>query len=267
MTDWIPDWMTVQMLRALLIVLLGWPGVRLLAGLLRRQLTKHSTPQATMLGYRLILYGGGVIVALSAMAELGFKLSTLLGAAGIAGVAIAFATQTTLSNMISGIFLIWEKPFGVEDVIKIGDTTGVVLAIDLLSTKLRTFDNTLVRIPNENLLKSQLTNLTRFAIRRLDVKIGVSYKEDVGRVIAVLKDVADQNPWCLDEPEPMVVFLGFGESALEFNYGVWAAKADFLKLRNSILQQVKERFDLENIEIPYPHIKIVSDTPAAPAEK
>ncbi len=253
----IPDWISPGHLRALVLLLVGWPAVRLCAGLLRRQLRRHSTPQATMLGYRFVLYGGGLVLALSALSELGFQLSTLLGAAGIAGVAVGFASQTTLSNLISGIFLIWEKPFGVDDVIKIGDTTGVVLAIDLLSTKLRTFDNTLVRLPNENLLKSQVTNLTRFEIRRLDIKIGVSYEADASRVMSVLREVADANPLCLDEPEPAVVFLGFGESSMDFNFGVWVSKPDFLSLRNNLLVEIKRRFDQEGIVIPYPHLTLL----------
>ena len=76
-----------------------------------------------------------------------------------------FASQTSVSNIISGIFLISEQPFQVGDLIKVGETKGVVLSIDLLSIKLRTFDNQLVRIPNENLIKNELSNITRFPIR------------------------------------------------------------------------------------------------------
>ncbi len=253
------DWLS-----AVMILVLGWPVVRMIAGLLRKSLTKHSTPQASMLGYRFVLYGGSVILALTSLDQFGVPLSTILGAAGIASVAIGFAAQTSLSNLISGIFLIWEKPFAVEDVIKSGETTGVVVAIDLLSTKIRTFDNMLVRIPNETLIKSQTTNITRFQIRRFDINLGVAYKEDIGKVISILKDVADKNPNCLDEPEPLIVFKGFGDSALEFLFGVWFAKADFLKLRNSIQREIKERFDAEGIEIPFPHRSLYAGEASKP---
>jgi len=253
------DWLS-----AVMILVLGWPVVRMIAGLLRKSLTKHSTPQASMLGYRFVLYGGSVILALTSLDQFGVPLSTILGAAGIASVAIGFAAQTSLSNLISGIFLIWEKPFAVEDVIKSGETTGVVVAIDLLSTKIRTFDNMLVRIPNETLIKSQTTNITRFQIRRFDINLGVAYKEDIGKVISILKDIADKNPNCLDEPEPLIVFKGFGDSALEFLFGVWFAKADFLKLRNSIQREIKERFDAEGIEIPFPHRSLYAGEASKP---
>lgn len=242
------DWIT-----GALILIIGWPILRVLAGATRKSLAKHSTAQASMLGYRFVLYSGTILLTLTVLDQFGVPLSALLGAAGIASVAIGFAAQTSLSNLISGIFLIWEKPFAVDDVIRTGDTTGVVVSIDLLSTKLRTFDNMWVRIPNETLIKTQTTNITRFAIRRFDINLGVAYKENIGKVIEILKEIADKNPNCLDEPEPIIVFKGFGDSALEFLFGVWFAKADFLKLRNSIQREIKERFDAEGIEIPFPH--------------
>ena len=257
-------WLEAEWVSAVLILIIGWPLVRLVAGILRKSLNKHSTPQASMLGYRFVLYGGSVILALTALDQFGVPLSTILGAAGIASVAIGFAAQTSLSNLISGIFLIWEKPFAVEDVIRSGDTTGVVVAIDLLSTKIRTFDNMLVRIPNETLIKNQTTNITRFQIRRFDINLGVAYKEDVGKVISILKEIANNNPNCLDEPEPLILFKGFGESALEFLFGVWFAKADFLNLRNSIQREIKERFDAEGIEIPFPHRTLYSGEATKP---
>ena len=116
----------------------------------------------------------------SALRELGFKLSVLLGAAGVLTVAVGFASQTSASNIISGLFLLGERPFSVGDVIRVGSTTGEVLSIDLLSAKLRTFENLFVRIPNETLIKSEVTNLSRLPVRRLDLKIGIAYKEEVG---------------------------------------------------------------------------------------
>lgn len=276
--DWelVRTWLSGDWVVSLLLVLIGWPLVRMLAGTTRKSLAKHSTPQASMLGYRFVLYGGTVILVLTILDQFEVPISTILGAAGIASVAIGFAAQTSLSNLISGVFLIWEKPFMVDDVVKVGDTTGAVVAIDLLSTKIRTFDNTLVRIPNENLIKNPCTNITKFAIRRFDINLGVAYKEDINKVVQILREVADQNPHCLDEPEPLIVFKGFGDSALEFLFGVWFAKADFLQLRNSIQREIKERFDAEGIEIPFPHrtlytgevtepfpIRLVQEGPAA----
>lgn len=266
--EW-PDWLVVEgipqeWIRALVIIVIAWPLIHFGSYLFRETLKKHLSPQASMLGSKFVSYGGGLILVLTVLAELGFEIATLLGAAGIVGVAVGFASQTSLSNLISGIFLIWEKPFEVDDVINVNGITGVVVEIDLLSTKIRKFENTLVRIPNENMIKSEVTTITKYQIRRFDINLGVAYKEEVGKVIGVLKDVADKNPWCLDEPAPLILFLGFGDSSLNFLFGVWFAKADFLNLRNSIQQEVHERFKKEGIEIPFPHISLYTGSETQP---
>lgn len=265
MTEWTwPSWIASDAARALVLVLIAWPLIHTGARFLERTLKKHVSAQAAMLGYQFVNYGGALLLILTVLREFGFDISTLIGAAGIAGVAIGFASQTSLSNLISGFFLIWEKPFGVDDVIKTQNTIGVVVAIDLLSTKIRTFDNTLVRIPNENLIKTEVTTITKYDIRRFDINLGVAYKEDVSKVVRVLKEVADANPFCLDEPEPLVLFLGFGDSSLNFLFGVWFAKADFIALRNSIQQEVHDRFREEDIEIAFPHLSIYAGSATDP---
>ena len=133
-----------------------------------------------------------------------------------------------------------------------GNTTGEVLSIDLLSVKLRTFDNLFVRIPNESLIKSEVTNLTRFPIRRFDLLLGVAYKEKISLVRDVLMAVADKNPLCLDEPAPIFVFVGFGDSALNIQFSVWGKRENFRDLRNSLQEEIKQAFDSAGIEIPFP---------------
>jgi small-conductance mechanosensitive channel len=239
--------------RVLVLLIVGLPILRAISGLCRRLVRRRFSPQTGMLVQKGVFYGGGVLVLIMVLQELGFSLAALIGAAGVAGIAIGFAAQTSLSNIISGLFLISERPFEVDDIIRIGDTTGIVLSIDLLSVKLRRFDNTFVRVPNETLVKSELTNVTKFPIRRFDLNLGVAYGEDIQRAIQVLKEVASDNPYALDEPQPLIAFTGFGDSALEIFFGVWFAKTDFLALRDSILPAIKKRFDEEGIEIPFPH--------------
>ena len=240
-------------IRAAGLLVLGFPLVFSISSFVGRSTKRKLSPQANMLLRKAVFYTGASIVLLAILYQLGFKLTALLGAAGIVGIAIGFASQTSVSNIISGIFLISERPFSVGDQIQIGTTRGVILSIDLLSVKLRMFDNRFIRIPNETLVKSQFTNVTRFPIRRFDIDVGVAYKEDVEHVMEVLAGIADRNPYSLDEPTPIVLFKGFGDSALNFLLGVWFEKADMLNLRNSIMKDIKKRFDEEGIEIPFPH--------------
>jgi small-conductance mechanosensitive channel len=242
-----------MLIRSGLLLAVGLPAVRIAGNMLSRITSKRFTQQSAMLISKVVIYSGNAIVIIMVLREFGFRLTTLLGAAGIAGVAIGFAAKTSLSNLISGIFLIWEKPFQVADVLDVNGTVGTVHSIDLLSVKLRTFDNKYVRIPNETLVQTSFTNITHFPIRRFDINIGVAYKEDVERVTKILLDIADTNPHCLDEPKPVAVFKGFGESSLDFMLGAWFEKLDFPNIRATIMADIKKRFDEEGIEIPFPH--------------
>lgn len=240
-------------IRVLVLIFIGFPLVLFFAALVTRSTRKRLTPQGNMLVRKGIIYFGSIVIFIGVLHQSGFTLTALLGAAGIVGIAIGFASQTSVSNIISGLFLISEKPFTVGDIIQVGGTKGTILSIDLLSVKLRTFDNHMIRIPNESLIKNEVRNITRFPIRRLDINIGVAYKENVERVRNVLLDIADKNPFSLDEPEPAVRFIGFGDSALEFLFAVWCVREDYLQLQTKIMQEIKERFDAEGIEIPFPH--------------
>lgn len=250
--------------RAVTLVFIGFILAKLVSSSLNKLLEKKTDIHRMMIikrgSYYLIL----ILFLISALHELGFDLSVLLGAAGILSVAIGFASQTSASNLISGLFLMGERPFTVGDVIRVGTTTGEVLSIDLLSVKLRTFDNLFVRIPNESLIKSEVTTLTRFPIRRIDILVGVAYKEDLKKVRGVLATVAENNPLCLEEPKPVYIFQGFGESSLNIQYSVWAKRENFLELKNSIHEEIKNAFDEQGIEIPFPHRTIYTGSVTEP---
>ena len=227
------------LLRVAVLVLVLLPGVYVLSRFIRKTASERFTVHRAVMLSRLVYYLGTALITVSVLHELGFSLTPLLGTAGIIGIALGFASQTSVSNVISGLFLITEEPFVIGDVLAVGGTTGEVLSIDLLAIKLRTFDNRFVRIPNENILKSEVTNLTRFPIRRIDVNVSVAYKEDVSRVHQILLRLAEANPLALQEPGPVVIFNGFGSSSVDFLFGVWVLRKDFLQLKNSIQQEIK----------------------------
>ncbi|MES3629103.1 MAG: mechanosensitive ion channel family protein [Longimonas sp.] len=239
-------WATVKVVVGLVLARLASSG-------LVRFIADESDAHQTMLIKRVAFYVIFGLFIASALSDLGMNLGILLGAAGILTVAIGFASQTSASNVISGLFLLGEKPFAVGDVVKVGSTTGEVVSIDLLSVKLRTFDNLFVRIPNETMIKSEITNLRRFPIRRFDLQVGVAYKEDLERVRKVLLKVAENHPLCLEEPNPIVMFTGFGDSSINFQFSVWAVSDSFLQVRTQVPMAVKAAFDEHDIEIPFPH--------------
>lgn len=241
-----------SLLQAGLLFIVGFLAASLLSRAIYKVCLKRFSPHHASLSRRLVYWLVLALFIASGLKQLGFNLGVLLGAAGVLSVAIGFASQTSVSNLISGLFLIGERPFQIGDTIQVGNTTGEILSIDLLSIKLRTFDNLFVRIPNESLIKTEVTNLTRFPIRRLDLKIGVAYKENISQVRQVLLQVAEQNPLSLDEPVPVFQFLSFAESSLDLQFSVWTRKENYRELRTSLLEEIKLAFDQQGIDIPFP---------------
>lgn len=250
--------------RALTVVIVGLTLARIASSSLWPLLRNRLARQEAMLVRRLFYYTMLAIVFAMALHQLGFQLGVLLGAAGVLTVALGFASQTSASNLISGLFLIAERPFAVGDAIRVDDITGVVVSIDLLSVKIRTWDNLFVRVPNESIIKSNVTNITRYPIRRLDMIIGVAYKEDVDRVRGILDEVANENPLCLIEPKPFFLFQRYGDSALELQFSVWSTRENYVALRNTIHDEIKTAFDAHGVEIPFPHRSLYAGSETAP---
>ena len=243
-------------IRVILILLIGIPLVRLIRSVVKKLIKDRLSAQSEQLVVRSVYYIASLILLISVLNEFGFKLSALLGAAGVFGIAIGFASQTSISNIISGIFLISEKPFMVGDTVQIGTTIGTIVSIDLLSIKLKTYDNRYVRVPNETMIKTEVINVTRYPIRRATIGLSVAYKEDLHRVLDVLAEIAAKEPLALTDPEPLLQVASFGDSGININFGVWCNKDNVFIMQTALIISIKERFDQENIEIPYPQVTL-----------
>ncbi|MBW7472811.1 mechanosensitive ion channel family protein [Marinobacter sp. F4218] len=249
---------------SIFLMLLGLVLASLAARSITRFMSQRSTRHHTVMVRRLVFYLIVLLFAFAALREAGFSLDVVLGAAGILTVAIGFASQTSASNMISGLFLLVEKPFEIGDLIEVDATLGEVVGIDMLSVKLRTPDNLYVRIPNETLIKTRVVNRSRFPIRRLDLTVGIAYAEDVERVEALLLRLAEKNPVCLEEPKPFVLVTAFGPSSVDLQFSFWVPKDKVLDGRSSIMVAIKKALDRENIEIPFPHTSVYAGSHSEP---
>ncbi|EQD36491.1 MscS Mechanosensitive ion channel [mine drainage metagenome] len=229
-------------------VILSSAGARLV----ERWSREHSDARRARVIRRIFHYSFMALVILAALDVLGVGVGVLLGAAGILSLGIGFASQTSLSNIISGLFLIGERFFSLGDAIQVGTLTGEVLAIDLLSVKLRTYDNLYVRVPNETLIKSEITNLTRLPIRRLDLTIGVGYDSDLAEVRSALLGVARRLTFCLEEPAPLAVFTGFGASSINVQFSIWIRRENYSVAMNGLADAILKTFREMNIDLPYP---------------
>ncbi|MFO7729604.1 MAG: mechanosensitive ion channel family protein [Spirochaetia bacterium] len=253
-----------EVIQIALLIAVGFLFVKLLDFLVRRTITRNASEQVKAIFHKIVTYSGWALITLLVLAQLGLRLSALLGAAGVVGIAVGIASQKSLGNIISGFFLMSDKTFEVGDVISVGTKTGVVHSLDLLSIKLRTFDNTLIRIPNDSIISTEITNITRFPIRRMDFKIQVAYKNDLTKVKPLLFEAARGNPLCLDEPEPFFLYKEFGASGIEILFAVWFEKSDYVSVKNSVFEDIKNSFEKAGIEIPFQHITVYAGSNTRP---
>ena len=267
-----------KVVRVVSIVIIGLIISLILSRVVEKVFVRRFSRQYRLLIRKVISYVGIVILITIVLSELGVDLTALLGAAGVLGLAVGIASQKSLGNMISGFFLVSEQSFSIGDVVKVGDKTGIVHSVDLLSIKLKTFDNLLIRIPNDTLMSSELTNITKFPVRRIDFTVSISYRDDLELVEQVLRKIAKQELLCLEEPGPLILFTAFADSGIEFLFGVWADKKDFLAVKNSVFKAIKREFEEADITIPYPHLtlyaepggfplrSVIADTPLDPVD-
>jgi len=253
-----------QWISSAFLVVLGLFLGSLAARSVGRFMAQRTSRHHTVMVRRLVFYVLVVLFFVAALREAGFSLDVVLGAAGILTVAIGFASQTSASNMISGLFLLVEKPFEIGDFIEVDATIGEVVGIDMLSVKLRTPDNLYVRIPNETLIKTRVVNRSRFPIRRLDLTVGIAYAEDVERVESLLLNLAEKNPVCLEEPKPFTLVTAFGPSSVDLQFSYWVPKEKVLEGRSGMMVAIKKTLDREGIEIPFPHTSVYAGSHSEP---
>ncbi|ANF22727.1 mechanosensitive ion channel family protein [Thermococcus piezophilus] len=180
------------------------------------------------------------------------QLSALLAAAGITGIVLGFSAQTVVSNFISGLFMYFDKPLNIGDPVKIGELGGVVEDIRILSTRIRAWDGTLIRIPNEKLFNSNIINLQGYPARRVDVRIGIAYSADIEKAIEVIRETLDKMPLVLAEPEPLIFVEDLGDNAVILSIRAWAPSEKWFNVKTELISKVKKALDEAGIEIPFP---------------
>ncbi len=251
-----------EMLVAAILGLFGFFLARLVSNTFIRTAGPRLNSHQRLVWRRGIFYFIFILFLMASLKEAGFKLSVFLGAAGILTVALGFASQTSASNLISGLFLIGEGSFEVGDTIQItlirGHVIeGEVLSIDLLSVKLITLDNIYVRVPNEQLIRAPVLNLSKFPIRRVPIVLSIDFKEDIIKVRQVLLNVAAQYTLVLDEPKPRVTVTAFRESSIELLFAVWTKQKLFIQVNDEMQERIRNGFLENNIEIPIPKMGLV----------
>ena len=185
----------------------------------------------------------------------GLDFSGLVVAGGIFAVVIGFATQSVVSNLISGIFLMVEKPAKQGDMIQIPDmsVSGTLLDIGTFSSKVRKFDGTVIRIPNEKFFTSNIRSLTVSTVRRAEAMVGIAYKDNIDDAIAIIKhEISITMPFILRVPEPEFRVEELGDSSVNIQVLVWHPREDWSQAQPILLTTIKRALTKGGIEIPFP---------------
>lgn len=239
-----------------LTVLLFYIAYRIIKKIIKRHLPKSIKPNTAIIINKTISYTFRVLIVMYILNMFGIKLSAIWGAAGVAGLAIGFAAQTSVSNIISGVFVVSEKAMKVGDYISVEGSSGIVDNIGFLSVKIHTFDNQMVRIPNSTIINGTLTNYNHFDVRRLVVDVGVSYDSDVDKVLEALRTVPSLCPSVLEDPAPKVYYDSLGASSINLKVCLWCKNADFIATKNEAFKAIIKVSRETPFEIPYSKLDV-----------
>ncbi len=266
-------WLTanaISIFIGLVILVVGW----ILAGFVRRTLRNLLDDNARMdrtiapLLADVARYAILALAIMMALGQMGVQTTSILAVLGAAGLAIALALQGTLSNIAAGVMLIWLRPIATGEYIDAEGTAGTVVEIGLFATRLKSADGVYVFAPNSVIWNKRIANYSRERTRRLDLKVGISYSDDMSKARDILMKIASDER-VLADPEAVVYVSNLGDSSVEMLLRVWVASSDYWAVLFDFTERTKRDFDANGISIPFNQldVNLPADTPAAVAAK
>lgn len=193
-----------------------------------------------------------IITILAVLGQFGIQTASIIAVLAAGGLAVGLALQGTLGNIASGIMILVLRPFKTGDVVDVGGTMGVVDEIGLFVTEMHSFDNIGIIMPNSQVWGSQIMNYSKFETRRVDMEFGIGYGDDMEKAMRLIKEVLDEDERILPEPEPLIAISNLGDSSVDIRVRPWTASGNVWPLRYDLTRKVKEKFDANDISIPFP---------------
>lgn len=231
--------------------------IRILMKVLDRATSKLKVERSLQTFLKSILHALlWFITILIVASSLGIDATSLIAVLSVVGLAVSLAIQGTLSNLAGGIMLLVSKPFKSGDYIEAGGVSGLVVDIGLVYTKMNTFDNKQVFVPNSEISGSKITNFTAEGNRRVDLTFSTSYEAKPDQVKKAIQDVIGAHPLALFTPEPFVRVNAYRDSCVDYVVRVWCSTVDYWTLYYDLLEQVKAAFDQNGIEMTYNHLNV-----------
>ncbi|MFT6106001.1 MAG: small conductance mechanosensitive channel [Rickettsiales bacterium] len=250
----------LNIIAALAIFLIGKFIAKKIVNYLRKTLIARNVDETLAKFLSNVLYGLMItFVIITAIGQLGVETTSLAAVVAAAGLAIGFALQGSLSNVASGIMIIFFKPFKIGDWIEAAGISGSVEEVKIFTTKIKTADNKSIISPNSLITSGNITNYSANETRRVDMVFGCSYEDDIKKVKEVLTKIVENDERILKDPEPKIAVSELADSSINFVVRPWVKKEDYWAVKFDITEKVKLGFDQEKISMPYPqrdlHIK------------
>jgi small conductance mechanosensitive channel len=238
---------------ALLIIFIGKIIARKLVNILTNSLHKKELEKTLVIFIGNILYG--LIIAflvIAALGQLGIETTSLAAIIAAIGLAIGLSLQGSLSNIASGIMIIFFRPFKIDDFIEAGGTSGTVEEVGIFTTTLRTPDNKVIILPNAIITSGTITNYSIKPTRRLDMVFSCGYEDDIKKAKEIIEKTVKADKRVLKEPALTVGVLELADSSINFAVRPWVKKGDYFDVKLELNEKIKLAFDKNNISIPFP---------------
>ncbi len=255
----------INLIGAVVILIVGFWAAKRARNAVEKLLSRIKGIDQTLVAFLsgLVRY---IIIAVTVMAVLGqfgIQTASLLAVLGAAGLAVGLALQGTLSNVAAGVMLLFLRPFRLGDYVEAGGAAGTVKAITLFRTELATPDNVQIFVPNSDVWGSAISNFSYNATRRVEVECGISYGDDIGTAMDVMRRVVGEDPRVLPTPEPVYAVKSLGDSSVNVIGRVWVKSPDFWAFTFDKNREIKEGYDAVGLNIPFPTRTVYQVTPPA----
>ena len=236
-------------------ILVFYTLYRIIKRIVKKRVAIKMEPHNAQLLSKAISYIFYILMGMYILSLFGIDLKAIWGAAGVAGLAIGFAAQTSVSNIISGLFVVSEKTLKIGDYIEVGGVAGTVDTIGLLSIKIHTADNQMIRIPNSSIINNNLINYSRFPKRRFVFEIPIGYDMDLKYVYNVVSKIPAKCKSVIKDPAPLLFYDGFGD-AIKLKLAVWFNNGDLFAVKTEVYTEIVKTCREENVTIPFTHYDI-----------
>jgi small conductance mechanosensitive channel len=244
----------MDLLGAVLILIVGWWVAGRASALVRHSLKNAKFVDATIkpLAANIVRYLILIFVLIAVLSNFGVQTASIIAVLGAAGLAIGLALQGTLSNIAAGVMILILRPIKVDEFIEAGSVSGTVVEITLFTTLFKTADGVYVSAPNSQIWNSAIKNYSRNPTRRLDIKVGISYDDDVDAALEFLKNLVASDERVLKDPEPMSFVATLGESSVDLTARGWVATSEFWPTFFDLTRKSKTELEAAGFSIPFP---------------